>query len=118
MYQHPPPPHNANAFRRVSDVPMRKSDNNNFVPLRRQAPITFGNRLLSPNDVTETDLYLLSAIEKLVYRVDYLEKRVQKTDTLVLHLLKQINEDKQQQKPPSAIAQSSPKPPPTTGKRL
>lgn len=38
--------------------------------------------------------------------MDYLEKRMQKTDTLVLHLLKQINEDKQQQSHASSTLSS------------
>lgn len=33
--------------------------------------------------VTETDLYLLSAIEKLVYRVDLMEKRLRKLEESV-----------------------------------
>lgn len=33
--------------------------------------------------VTETDLYLLSAIEKLVYRVDLMEKRLRKMEESV-----------------------------------
>ncbi|XP_034841024.1 uncharacterized protein [Maniola hyperantus] len=37
--------------------------------------------------VTETDLYLLSAIEKLVYRVDHMEKRLRKMEEGVHYLL-------------------------------
>jgi len=37
-------------------------------------------------EVTETDLYLLGAIEKLVYRVDFMEKRLRRTEEL-LHLI-------------------------------
>lgn len=91
-----------NPYRRVGEAPQRNEGSGNFVPLR-QAPITFGSRLISPGEVSETDLYLLSAIEKLVYRVDYLEKRVQKTDTLVLHLIQQINTEKQQQQHHPAV---------------
>lgn len=120
IYHDPRPNHpNPTPFRRGVEAPVR--NNNNYGPIRRQSPIVFGNRQFSPNDVSETDLYLLSAIEKLVYRVDYLEKRVQKTDTLVLHLLKQINEDKQQQTHnalPPPISPTSIKPATTTGKRL
>lgn len=110
MYQKPHINH-PNPYRRVGEAPPLRIDNH-FTPSsnRRQSPINFGNRLISPNDVSETDLYLLSAIEKLVYRVDYLEKRMQKTDTLVLHLLKQINENKQQQ----MHHPSSPSTPPTS----
>lgn len=45
-----------------------------------------GSRLQA-TEISETDLYLLGAIEKLVYRVDYLEKRLKKTDELVLYLM-------------------------------
>ncbi len=41
----------------------------------------------SPREVSETDLYLLGAIEKLVYRVDYMEKRLKRTEQLVYHLM-------------------------------
>lgn len=41
----------------------------------------------SPREVSETDLYLLGAIEKLVYRVDYLEKRLRRTEQLVYYLM-------------------------------
>jgi hypothetical protein len=41
----------------------------------------------SPREVSETDLYLLSAIEKLVYRVDYLEQRLRRTEQIVYYLM-------------------------------
>ncbi|XP_067635386.1 uncharacterized protein [Eurosta solidaginis] len=37
--------------------------------------------------VTENDLYLLGAIEKLVYRVDYLESRVRRAEQLIYYLM-------------------------------
>lgn len=37
--------------------------------------------------VSETDLYLLSAIEKLVYRVDLMEKRLRKLEESVHHFV-------------------------------
>lgn len=40
-----------------------------------------------PSEISETDLYLLGAIEKLVYRVDYLEKRLRKTEQIVYYLM-------------------------------
>lgn len=43
-------------------------------------------------DVSETDLYLLSAIEKLVYRVDYMERRLRKTEQIVYYLMAGNNE--------------------------
>lgn len=52
-------------------------------------PVNFrpGGGRLQATEISETDLYLLGAIEKLVYRVDYLEKRLKKTDELVLYLM-------------------------------
>lgn len=49
----------------------------------------FGNAngFNSPREVSETDLYLLGAIEKLVYRVDYMEKRLKRTEQLVYYLM-------------------------------
>lgn len=41
----------------------------------------------SPREVSETDLYLLGAIEKLVYRVDYMEKRLRRNEQLVYYLM-------------------------------
>ncbi|KAL0111893.1 hypothetical protein PUN28_013240 [Cardiocondyla obscurior] len=38
-------------------------------------------------DVSETDLYLLGAIEKLVYRVDHLEKRVRRAEELLYYVI-------------------------------
>ncbi|XP_018403432.1 PREDICTED: dromaiocalcin-1 [Cyphomyrmex costatus] len=46
-------------------------------------------------DVSETDLYLLSAIEKLVYRVDYLEKRVRRAEELLYYLINGNNKMKE-----------------------
>lgn len=45
-------------------------------------------------EISETDLYLLSAIEKLVYRVDYLEKRVRKTEQIIYYLMAGNQNDK------------------------
>lgn len=45
------------------------------------------NNFNSPREVSETDLYLLGAIEKLVYRVDYMEKRLKRTEQLVYYLM-------------------------------
>ncbi|KAK3924694.1 Oxidized low-density lipoprotein receptor 1 [Frankliniella fusca] len=41
----------------------------------------------APGTVSETDMYLLGAIEKLVYRVDHLEKRLRRTEELVYYLM-------------------------------
>jgi hypothetical protein len=50
----------------------------------------------SPREVSETDLYLLGAIEKLVYRVDYMEKRLKRTEQLVYYLMAGNNQKPQQ----------------------
>ncbi|XP_043493633.1 C-type lectin domain family 9 member A [Polistes fuscatus] len=43
----------------------------------------------TPNkrDVSETDIYLLGAIEKLVYRVDYVEKRLRRAEELLYYVI-------------------------------
>ncbi|RLU18586.1 hypothetical protein DMN91_008943 [Ooceraea biroi] len=46
-------------------------------------------------DVSETDLYLLGAIEKLVYRVDYLEKRVRRAEELLYYVIAGNNKMKE-----------------------
>ena len=61
--------------------------------------ITTGSKPSRPTDpsagnnreVTETDLYLLGAIEKLVYRVDFMEKRLRRTEELLYHLMANKN---------------------------
>lgn len=41
----------------------------------------------SPREVSETDLYLLGAIEKLVFRVDYMEKRLRRSEQIIYYLM-------------------------------
>lgn len=41
--------------------------------------------------VTETDLYLLGAIEKLVYRIDLMDQRLRRAEDLVQHLIEGSN---------------------------
>ncbi|XP_048509385.1 C-type lectin domain family 12 member B [Athalia rosae] len=50
----------------------------------------------SPNkrDVSETDLYLLGAIEKLVYRVDFMEKRLRRAEELLYYVISGNNHEK------------------------
>lgn len=50
----------------------------------------------SPREVSETDLYLLGAIEKLAFRVDYLEKRLKRTEQIVYYLMSGNNQNQQQ----------------------
>jgi len=47
----------------------------------------------SSQEVTETDLYLLSAIEKLVFRVDFMEKRLRRTEELLYHVMANSNKN-------------------------
>lgn len=48
----------------------------------------FNNRVpQNTPEVSETDLYLLNAIEKLVYRVDYMERRLHKTEQIAYYLM-------------------------------
>ncbi|XP_050086657.1 uncharacterized protein LOC126571860 [Anopheles aquasalis] len=59
-----------------------------FTPMRQ----TFGGAspaelLSSPREVSETDLYLLGAIEKLVYRVDYMENRLRRAEQIIYFLM-------------------------------
>lgn len=55
--------------------------------LKLQAQANRQYQFNSPREVSETDLYLLGAIEKLVYRVDYMEKRLKRTEQLVYYLM-------------------------------
>lgn len=48
------------------------------------------DELTNPNGfraVSENELYLLGAMEKLVYRVDYLESRVRRSEQLIYYLM-------------------------------
>ncbi|XP_014472038.1 PREDICTED: killer cell lectin-like receptor subfamily F member 2 [Dinoponera quadriceps] len=53
--------------------------------------ITTGNK----RDVTETDLYLLGAIEKLVYRLDHVEKRLRRAEELLYYIISGNNKMKE-----------------------
>lgn len=44
-----------------------------------------GNKKPPAGQVSETDLYLLSAIEKLVYRVDFMEKRLRRVEEMLYY---------------------------------
>lgn len=73
----------------------RQQPPNGFRPNNRPLPpaLNFEQIRQTSADISETDLYLLSAIEKLAHRVDYLEKRLQTTDKLILHLLNDIRKE-------------------------
>lgn len=55
-------------------------------------PIFNGRITQNGQEISETDLYLLSAIEKLVYRVDYMEQRLRKAEQIVYYLMAGNNE--------------------------
>lgn len=71
--------------------PMNNNPNQHYP---QRPPPNFGTGRIPPTEVSETDLYLLGAIEKLAYRVDFLEQRLRKTDQLVLHLISEENNKK------------------------
>lgn len=103
---HPGSPSSASA-----SLPMGKQQHI-FRPNRPQPPaaLNFEQIRQTSADISETDLYLLSAIEKLVHRVDYLEKRLQTTDKLILHLLNDVSNEKPHAAPatPTTTTASSP----------
>lgn len=51
-------------------------------PTTSPAPVISSNK-----DVSETDLFLLGAIEKLAYRLDFLEKRLQRTEQMLYQVI-------------------------------
>ncbi|XP_076656139.1 CD209 antigen-like protein A isoform X2 [Halictus rubicundus] len=58
--------------------------------------LTVSSKISTPNkrEVTETDLYLLGAIEKLVYRVDFLENRLRRAEELLYYMISGNTEQK------------------------
>lgn len=84
---HPPP------VTRTRPMPqiMKRIDNQPTKPANFRPSVG----RLQATEISETDLYLLGAIEKLVYRVDYLEKRLKKTDELVLYLMEKQHQQEQ-----------------------
>ncbi|KAM0734571.1 Oxidized low-density lipoprotein receptor 1 [Formica fusca] len=59
--------------------------------------VTVSTKISTTNkrDVSETDLYLLGAIEKLVYRVDHLEKRLRRAEELLYYVIAGNNKMKE-----------------------
>ncbi|XP_029159960.1 CD209 antigen [Nylanderia fulva] len=60
--------------------------------------VTVSSKITTTNnkrDVSETDLYLLGAIEKLVYRVDHLEKRLRRAEELLYYVISGNNKMKE-----------------------
>lgn len=69
-----------------------------FSRIQQQIPTPpQGRPYNSPREVSETDLYLLGAIEKLAFRVDYLEKRLKRTEQIVYYLMSGNNQQNQPQ---------------------
>lgn len=66
-----------------------------FTPIRQNNNHQQSNINPSPREVSETDLVLLSAIEKLTYRVDFLEQRLRKAEQLILYLADGGNPNKE-----------------------
>ncbi|XP_055375436.1 uncharacterized protein LOC129608134 [Condylostylus longicornis] len=62
--------------------------------LNRQFFQSVNNKPL--REVSETDLYLLGAMEKLVYRMDYLESRVRRSEQLIYYLMAGNNQNKRE----------------------
>lgn len=73
----------------------------NFSPVRQNSH--HQNMMPSQREISETDLFLLSAIEKLTYRVDYLEKRLKRTEQLVLYLMEGTPEQEEQYQRPGIL---------------
>lgn len=46
-----------------------------------------GMKVIPPRQITETDMYLLSAIEKLVYRADFMEKRLKRVEEMLYYVM-------------------------------
>jgi uncharacterized surface protein with fasciclin (FAS1) repeats len=59
-----------------------------------KAPISYYQNPTATRDrgeVSETDLFLLGAIEKLTYRLDFIEKRLRRTEDLLYHVVEGQN---------------------------
>lgn len=70
----------------VSPLSSSQSNQNGYTRIQQNGP----------SEVSETDLYLLGAIEKLVYRVDYMEKRLLKSEQLIYYLMAGNNQNKKE----------------------
>lgn len=84
--------------RREDVKPMGKLVNNINLPLNTitgsLSSMRPGEKLLNGRQVTETDLYLLSAIEKLVYRADFMEKRLRRLEEMMYYVMAGSRVDK------------------------
>lgn len=55
-------------------------------PPSTKAPIPSLDKPVT-RQITETDLYLLGAIEKLVYRTDFMEKRLRRVEEMLYYVM-------------------------------
>lgn len=104
-------------------MPLHHHTSAHTIPRQQFSPSRPDPNRLSRTEVSETDLYLLGAIEKLAYRVDYLEHRLKKTDQLLLQLIAERERETPQHQqtnrpPPSSTTGTSPLPPPTSSTTL
>ncbi|XP_017142846.1 nuclear transcription factor Y subunit beta [Drosophila miranda] len=86
----PPPPQQQQHLR---PVPLQQQQHQQQHLQGSGQPTTF-------RAVSENDLYLLGAIEKLVYRVDYLESRVRRSEQLIYYLMAGNKEGQKEVKDP------------------
>ncbi|XP_050684709.1 uncharacterized protein LOC126979442 isoform X2 [Leptidea sinapis] len=91
-WEAPPPPGGKIVNRPPAPSPYKDKYKPNYSPAHSGSHPQSSNsidRLDDPprKQVTETDLYLLGAIEKLVYRVDLMEKRLRKVEEGLHHLV-------------------------------
>lgn len=67
------------------------------LPINAPPNPVFNSRITqNGQEISETDLYLLSAIEKLVYRVDYMERRLRKAEQIVYYLMAGNNQNQKE----------------------
>ncbi|XP_049951461.1 oxidized low-density lipoprotein receptor 1-like [Schistocerca serialis cubense] len=57
-------------------------------------------RVPPTRDVSETDLYLLGAIEKLAYRLDFMDKRIRRVEELIYYVMDSAGQHANQGKDP------------------
>lgn len=55
--------------------------------LYKYSPFAFQQKIMLNLQVSETDMYLLGAIEKLVHRMDSMEKRLRRSEELIQHIV-------------------------------
>lgn len=64
------------------------SDRNSETPEKEKiSGVKIVNNKPPGRQVSETDLYLLGAIEKLVYRADFMEKRLRRVEEMLYYVM-------------------------------